>query len=300
MTESVGTGLKPAPTVLKKAQLFLNSDFLKKKCYFGKINQKIMTTEIHKTAIVSPKAQLGENIKIGAFTIIEDDVQIGDNTEIQNHCIIASGTTIGKNNRIFSSAIIGTDSQDLKYKGEKTFLTVGDRNIIREFVTINRGTGENGLTAVGNDNAFLAYTHIAHDCKVGNNIIMSNIVQLAGHVELEDYVVLGGLAAVHQFCKIGCHSMIAANAIIVKDAPPFSMISREPSFSGTNRVGLARRGFSSETIRAISNFYVTVFKSGLNNSDGIKKFISENEGNILPEIQHCIDFIQSSERGVLR
>ena len=259
-----------------------------------------MNTIIHNTAIVSPKAQLGKNVQIGAFTIIEDEVQIGDDTEIQSHCVIANGTTIGKENKIFSSAIIGTDSQDLKYQNEKTFLTVGDRNIIREFVTMNRGTGENGLTSVGNDNAFLAYTHIAHDCKLGNNIIMSNIVQLAGHVTVEDYVIFGGLAAVHQFCKVGCHSMIAANAIVVKDAPPFSMISREPSFSGINRIGLSRRGFSSDVIRSINDFYITVFKSGLNNSDGIKKYISENEGNISPEIQHCIDFIQSSERGVLR
>ena len=259
-----------------------------------------MNTTIHKTAIVSPKAQIGENVQIGAFTIIEDDVRIGDGTEIQNHCVIGSGTTIGKENKIFSSAIIGTDSQDLKYKGEKTFLTVGDRNIIREFVTMNRGTGENGLTSVGNDNTFLAYTHVAHDCNLGNNIIMSNIVQLAGHVTVEDYVIFGGLAAVHQFSKIGCHSMIAANAIITKDTPPFAMIDREPAFHGVNKIGLSRRGFSSEVIRSISDFYITVFKSGLNNSAGIKKYISENEGNILPEVQHCIDFIHSSERGVLR
>ena len=259
-----------------------------------------MSTVIHNTAIVSSKAQLGENVKVGAFTIIEDDVIIGDDNEIQNHCIIANGTTIGKENRIFSSVILGTAPQDLKYKNETTYLNVGSRNLIREFVTMNRGTGENGLTTVGDDNTFLAYTHVAHDCKLGNNIIMSNITQLAGHVTVEDYVVFGGLAAVHQFCKIGCHSMIAANAIIVKDAVPFSMINREPAFHGINKIGLSRRGFSSDTIRAINNFYIAIFKSGLNNSDGIKKYIFENEENILPEIQYCIDFIQSSERGVLR
>ena len=259
-----------------------------------------MSTIIHNTAIVSPKAQLGENVKIGAFTIVEDDVIIGDATEIQNHCMIANGATIGKENKIFPSVILGTAPQDLKFKGEVTRLTVGDRNLIREFVTMNRGSGENGLTTVGNDNTFLAYTHVAHDCKLGNNIIMSNIVQLAGHTTVEDYVVFGGLAAVHQFCKIGCHSMIAANAIITKDIVPYSMIDREPAFHGINKIGLSRRGFSADTIRAINDFYVVVFKSGLNNTDGIKKYIAENEGKILPEIQHCINFIQSSERGVTR
>lgn len=259
-----------------------------------------MGTTIHNTAIVSPKAQLGENVKIGAYTIIEDDVIIGDNTEIQYHCLIANGATIGKENRIFSSVILGTAPQDLKYRGEATYLSVGDRNLIREFVTMNRGTGDNGLTTVGNDNTFLAYTHVAHDCKLGNNIIMSNIVQLGGHVTIEDYVVLGGLAAIHQFCKVGCHSMIAANAIVVKDAVPYSMINREPAFHGINKIGLSRRGFSTDTIRAINNFYINIFKSGLNNTDSIKKYIADNEGKILPEIQYCIDFIQSSERGVIR
>jgi UDP-N-acetylglucosamine acyltransferase len=263
-------------------------------------NKKNMSVKIHNTAIVSPKAQLGENVSIGAFSIIEENAKIGDGTEICNNCFIGKNTQIGKENKIFSSAIIGSEPQDLKYKGEKTNLIVGDRNLIREFVTMNNGTNESGVTIVGNDNAFLAYSHVAHDCKVGNNIVMSNIVQLGGHVTIEDGVVLGGLAAVHQFCVIGKFSMIAANAIIVKDVAPYSTIDREPNFHGINRVGLQRRGFSAELIRKINDFYVMIFRSGLNNSEAIKKYISENEGNISPEIQYSIDFIQNSNRGVTR
>ena len=255
---------------------------------------------IHSTAIISKTAKLGENVTIGAYSIVEDNVIIGDNCEIKNYCLIGARTTIGKNNKIYNSAIIGTDPQDIKYKGELTQTTIGDNNTIREFVTINNGTGENGKTIVGNNNLLLSYCHIAHDNNLGNNIIVSNVVQLAGHVVVEDNVVFGGCAAVHQFCSVGKFSMIAAGTIITQDVSPFSLIDRVPAFHSINRIGLTRNGFSEELRKEINNFYQLVFKSGYNNSAGIKKYLEINFNNIKPEIQYIIDFINKSERGVIR
>ncbi|MCL2038918.1 MAG: acyl-ACP--UDP-N-acetylglucosamine O-acyltransferase [Bacteroidetes bacterium] len=255
---------------------------------------------IHPTAIVSPSAILGDNVHIGAYSIVEDNVTIGNNTKIGYHCVIGKRTTIGKNNKIYNSAILGTDPQDMKYNGELTTTIIGDNNIIREFVTINNGTNENKYTIVGNNNVLLSYVHIAHDNRIGNNIIMSNIVQLGGHVVVEDNAVIGGCAAVHQFCTVGKFAMIGAGAIITQDAPPFSLIDRVPKFSSINRTGLARNGFSEELRREISNFYQLVFKSGYNNTAGIKAYLESNNGNIAPEIQYIIDFINKSQRGVIR
>jgi UDP-N-acetylglucosamine acyltransferase len=255
---------------------------------------------IHPTAIIDSSAKLGDNVIIGAYSIIEDNVIIGDNTEIKNYCFIGSRTTIGKNNKIYNSAILGTDPQDVKYKGELSRTTIGDNNTIREFVTINNGTGENGNTIIGHNNLLLSYCHIAHDNRIGNNNIISNIVQLAGHVVVENNIVFGGCAAVHQFCNIGQFSMIAANAIITQDVAPYSLIDRVPAFHSINRIGLTRNGFSEEIRKEINDFYKLVFKSGYNNSAGIKKYIEEKANNIKPEIQCIIDFINKSERGVIR
>jgi UDP-N-acetylglucosamine acyltransferase len=254
---------------------------------------------IHPTSLVATTAQIGNNVSIGAFSIIEDDAIIGDGTTIGHHCLIGKKTIVGNNNIIHNYASLGTPPQDIKYQGEETYTIIGNNNTIREFVTINNGTGENGKTIVGNHNYLLSYTHIAHDNIFGDHIILSNSVQLAGHVRVEDYAVFGGLAAVHQFSVIGKYAMVGAAAIIVKDVPPYSLINRTPAYHGVNKIGMTRKGISSEVIREISNFYNFVFKSGYNNSDGIKKYIEENN-NILPEIQYCITFIQNSERGVLR
>ncbi len=259
-----------------------------------------MELNIHQTAIISNTAKFGKNVSIGAFTIIEDDVTIGDNTEIRSHCVIGAGTTIGSGNTIYASTIIGTEPQDAKYAGEKANVIIGDNNTIREFVTINNGTTASGKTVVGNKNLILAYSHVAHDCILGDDIIMSNLVQLGGHVQVEDWVVFGAYSKVHQFGKVGCHSMIPAAATITKDVPPYALLDRTPAFHSINRIGLGRRGFSSDVLREISNFYQAVFHSGLNNADGIKKYMSDRNGVVLPEIQHCIDFIVASERGVLR
>jgi len=257
-------------------------------------------TNIHQTAIVAPTAKLGNNVSIGAYSIIEDNVNIGDNTEIRNYCLIGARTKIGKNNKIFNSAILGTEPQDRKFNNEITHSIIGDNNIIREFVTINNGTGENGYTIIGDNNMLLSYAHVAHDNRLGNNIIMSNVVQLGGHVTIEDNVVLGGCAAVHQFCIVGKFCMIGANAIITQDASPYSLINREPNWNGINKIGLARNGFSEEVRREIYDFYKLVFKSGYNNSAGIKQYLEIKSDKIIPEIQYIIDFINKSERGVIR
>lgn len=258
-----------------------------------------METLLHPTAIVSSKAKLGVNVSVGPYSIIEDDVEIGDNTVIRSSVVIGNGTSIGSDNRIHASVVIGTEPQDLKYAGEPTKVKIGDRNVIREFVTINRATTATMETVVGSDNLLMAYCHVAHDCRVGSKIVMANTSQLAGHVTVEDWAILGAFAKVHQFCRIGAHSMVGADVKAVKDVPPYALVGREPAkVEGINKIGLKRRGFSFETIEAIEKFYDTLFRSGLNNSDGIAKILSEGEP--IDEIKACIEFIQKSNRGVYR
>ncbi|MGE5481229.1 MAG: acyl-ACP--UDP-N-acetylglucosamine O-acyltransferase [Chloroflexota bacterium] len=258
-----------------------------------------MGVTIHPSAIVSPKAKLGEDVKIGAFTIIEDDVEVGDGTEIRSSVVLAGGARIGAKCRICAGAVIGTEPQDLKFQGESTYAYVGENTLVREYVTINRGTHETGESRVGANCMIMAYCHVAHDCQVGDNVIMSNVTQLGGHVTIKDWVVLGGVVKVHQFCKIGAHAMIGADCKIVKDVPPFTLIGRmPPQVEGVNKVGLRRRGFSMEAIQEIEKFYDTILFSGLNNKDGIEEI--RRRGNIIPEVQQCIDFIESSTRGIHR
>ncbi len=258
-----------------------------------------MEALIHPTAIISNKAQLGANVRVGAYSIIEDDVQIGDNTEIRSSVVIGKGTVIGSDNRICASTVIGTEPQDLKYAGEPTTVQIGDRNVIREFVTINRATTATNVTIVGSDNLIMAYCHIAHDCRVGNKIIMSNTSQLAGHVSIQDWAILGAFTKVHQFCRVGEHCMVGADVKAVKDIPPFTLVGREPAkVEGINKVGLKRRGFANSVIFALDDFYKTLIHSGLNNSDAIAKVLESGEP--CAEVRRCIDFIQASERGVYR
>lgn len=255
---------------------------------------------IHPTAIVSSKAKIGNNVSIGAFTIIEDDVVIGDNNEIRNSVTIANGTRIGNDNRIHAGAVIGTEPQDLKFDAKQpTLCIIGNRNTIREFVTMNRGTHASGETRIGDDSLLMSYVHVAHDCHFGSHNVIANSTQFGGHVTTEDWVNIGGCAKVHQFCRVGCHSMIGADVKIVMDLPPYTIIGREPpKIQGINIIGLRRRGFSKETIEEIKAFYNTILYSGLNNSDGIAKVRS---GNVLsPEVLHCIEFIEASERGIHR
>lgn len=254
---------------------------------------------IHKTAIVSPKAKIGDDVTIGPFSIIEDDVEIGNNTEIRSSAVIANGARLGQNVRVFTGAVISTEPQDLKFKGEETHVIIGDGSTIREYASINKGTIESGVTKVGKNSLIMAYSHIAHDCIIGDNVVMSNAVQLGGHVIIEDWVTLGGVSKIHQFCHIGCHSMIGADVKVVKDVPPYTLIGREPAqVEGINKIGLRRRGFPSELILEIEQFYDTILFSGYNNRDGIKKFLERE--SVSDEVKHCIEFIANSTRGIYR
>lgn len=258
-----------------------------------------MNNNIHPTAIVSNKAEIGNNVKIGSNVVVEDDVLIGNNCEIRSGAIISNGARIGNNVKIFSYAIISAEPQDLKYNNELTYSYIGDNTVVREFATINRGTEATGKTVIGSDCLIMTYCHVAHDCELGNNIIMSNAVQLGGHVVIEDWVVLGGVAKVHQFCKVGKHSMIGADTKIVKDVAPYTLVDRKPAqVEGINKIGLKRRGYSLELIKEIEQFYDTILFSGFNNKDGIIQFLKREY--ISDEVKYCIDFIQNSSRGIHR
>jgi UDP-N-acetylglucosamine acyltransferase len=255
--------------------------------------------DFNNTAIVSEKAKIGKNVSIGPFSIIADDVEIGDNTIIESSVVIADGARIGKDCHIYTGAVIATEPQDLKFNGEKTYTFIGDRTVIREYVTINRGTKATGKVIVGEDCFIMAYCHIAHDCVIGNRVIMANTTQLGGHVQIQDWVVIGGVVKIHQFCKIGCHAMLGADIKIVKDVPPYTLVaSLPPKIDGINKVGLKRRGFSKELIKEIDDFYLTILRSGMNNKDGIKKFLERPV--VSAEIKACIKFIEESERGIYR
>lgn len=253
---------------------------------------------IHSTAIVDPDAQIGKNVTLGPYTIVERNTVIGDGTEIGPQVLVASGARIGPSCRIFKGAVVGTIPQDLKFHGEDTILEIGARTTIREFVTLNRGTRD-GITTVGADCLLMAYSHVAHDCRLGDHAILANAVNLAGHVTIEDWVVVGGMTPVHQFVKIGCHAFVGGGYRAAKDVPPYILASGEPlHFSGLNLVGLQRRGFSSEAIATLKRVYRIIYRSGKNVSQAIETIMQEFERT--PEVAKVIDFIRSSERGIIR
>ncbi|MCX8051755.1 MAG: acyl-ACP--UDP-N-acetylglucosamine O-acyltransferase [Chlorobi bacterium] len=258
-----------------------------------------MPAEIHPTAIVASGATLGDGVRIGPFAIVEGDVVIGDGTEVFPHAIILSGSHIGRECRIYPSAVIGAAPQDLKYDGSPTRVVVGDRTTIREFATLNRAS-HTDATRVGSDCLIMAYVHVAHDCIIGDHVVIANAVQLGGHVEIGDWAVLGGTAKVHQFCRIGKHAMVAADAMITKDVPPYALVGRDPvKVEGINRIGLQRRGFSAEQIEALETFYSIAFFSGFNMSDGIAEYRRRNPSpnGVVADV---IEFVERSERGVYR
>lgn len=254
---------------------------------------------IHSTALVDPKAQLGENVSIGAYAVVGENVVLGDGCQIKAHAVILPGTRLGRECKVFSHAVIGEIPQDLKFGGEETTAEIGDRTVIREFVTINRGTSQHWRTVVGSDCLLMAYVHVAHDCIVGDHVIFANAVNLAGHVTVEDWAIIGGMTGIHQFVKIGCHVMVGAHYRVSKDVPPYIIAGRDPLvYEGLNLIGLKRRGFKSETIQAIRQAYEIIYRSGLNVSDAIRKLEAQNDP--LPEVQHIIEFIKKSERGIIR
>lgn len=255
---------------------------------------------IHKQAIVEEGAVIGKNVTIGPWTYVAKDVVIGDDCVISSHVVINGPTKIGKGNRIFQFASIGEDCQDLKYDGEPTELIIGDNNMFRECCTIHRGTiQDNSLTQIGSNNLFMAYTHVAHDCMVGNNCIMANNASIAGHVHLGDNVILGGMSGVHQFCHVGSHSFVAANAIILKDVPPYVMASGHPAKPyGLNSEGLKRRGFDKEVILNIKRAYKAVYRKNLTVEEAVESINAlEHKSD---QLSLFTDFVQNSSRGIIR
>ncbi|XQW86184.1 acyl-ACP--UDP-N-acetylglucosamine O-acyltransferase [Thalassotalea piscium] len=255
---------------------------------------------IHEQAIIEAGAQIGKNVTIGPWTYISKDVVIGDNCHISSNVVINGPTRMGKGNRIFQFASIGEDCQDLKYAGEATELVIGDNNTFRECCTVHRGTVQDkGLTSIGSNNLFMAYTHIAHDCVVGDNCIMANNASIAGHVHVGDYAILGGMSGIHQFCHVGAHSFVAANSLVVKDVPPYIMAAGDGAKPfGLNSEGLKRRGFSAEAISTIKKAYRILYRQSLTIDDALEKIsheITQSEELVL-----FTDFVKSSSRGIIR
>ncbi|HFC53273.1 MAG TPA: acyl-ACP--UDP-N-acetylglucosamine O-acyltransferase [Gammaproteobacteria bacterium] len=251
-------------------------------------------------AVVDPAARLAPGVSVGAYSIIGPEVEIGAGTEIGAHVVIKGPTTIGQGNRFYPFSSIGDDPQDKKYGGERSRLEIGNRNVIREYCTINRGTGQGGgVTRIGNDNWIMAYVHIAHDCLIGNNTVFANNASLAGHVRVEDHAVLGGFTLVHQFCSIGAHAFSGMGSTLSKDLPPYVTVSGNPAVPrGLNSEGLRRRGFSSDTIQVLKRAYRILFRSGLPLEQAIRELSSlarEHE-----EVAHLIHFLEGSRRSILR
>ena len=256
-------------------------------------------SEIHKTAIISPKAEIGENVKVGPFTVIEDGVIVGDGCDIKSSVLLAEGTVLGKNVNVFHGAAIGSPPQDLKFGGETTQAIVGDNTTIREYVTFNRGTTYHNRSECGKNCLLMAYSHVAHDCLIGNNVIMANSVNLAGHVEVHDNAILGGLVPVHQFVKIGAHCMIGGGFRVQQDIIPYALVGGYPlKVVGMNSIGLKRRGFTKDAVRSIDTAFKILFFSKLNTSQAVERIINDTE--IIPEVQVILDFIKKSERGIVK
>ena len=256
--------------------------------------------DIHSTAIIEGGASLADDVSVGPYTVIGPQVTIGPGTVIDHHASIAGRTTMGSGNRVFPFASVGTIPQDLKYRGEDTELVIGDENIIREFATINIGTeGGGGITRIGNGSLIMAYAHVAHDCLIGDQVIMANCATLAGHIEIEDCAILGGLAVVHQFVRIGTHALVSGNTGVVMDIPPYTTASgSRAKLFGLNLVGLKRRGFSGETISGLKKAYKIIFRSNLNLEDAVARAREEVDDS--PELRHLLDFIGKSKRGLTR
>lgn len=250
-------------------------------------------------AYIHPAAKIDPSVIMDPFVTIEENVEIGAGTRIGSNVTIMAGARIGKNCTIFPGAVVSAVPQDLKFKGEDTVAIIGDNTVLRECVTINRGTAAKGKTVVGSNCLIMAYCHVAHDCVVGDNVIMSNATQLAGEVVVDNFAVIGGGTLVHQFCHIGPHVMVQGGALVNKDIPPFVKAAREPiSYAGVNSIGLRRRGFSSETIREIQEIYRYLYLSGLNNSDAVERI--EAELPATKERDEIILFVRNAKRGIIK
>jgi UDP-N-acetylglucosamine acyltransferase len=255
---------------------------------------------IHPTAIIDPAAELDQSVEVGAYTLIGAGVKIGAGTRVGPHCVIEAGTSIGRDNRIWQFCSIGGDPQDKKYAGEPTTLEIGDRNTIREYCTFNRGTVQDaGVTRIGSDNWIMAYVHVAHDCQIGNNVIIANSVQFAGHVHMGDWAIIGGMTGIHQFVKIGAHAMSGMCSALSKDLPPYVMCSGDPAAPyGINTEGLKRRGFTPEQIENLRRAYKIIYRSG----HTVEAARAELETLVpaQPELRLFLDFFAASTRGIIR
>ncbi len=256
--------------------------------------------KIHPTAIISPDAEIGEGVEIGPYSIVGRGVKIGSHTVIFSHVVIEDGTEIGEHCEISQFSCLGGIPQDLKFEGEVTKVSIGNHNRIREFVTINRATrADLGITAIGDHNLIMAYCHVAHNCQLGNRIVLANGTNLAGHVTVEDYAVIGGMTGVHQFTRVGAHSMIGGASAVNKDVPPYVTASgNHAKLYGLNLIGMKRRGFRPEALQALKEAYRLVFRSGRLLSQAIEQ--TRREVGAFEEVQHFLDFIQQSKRGVCR
>ena len=255
---------------------------------------------IHKTAIIDAKAELDSGVEIGPYCIIGPQVKIAKNTKLASHVVIDGWTKIGEGCRIFQFASLGAIPQDLKYKGEESWVILGNNNTIREFVTIHRGTAQSGgKTIIGDNNLLMAYSHVAHDCKIGNQVILANTATLAGHIEIEDYAIVGGLVGIHQFLRLGCHCIIGGGSGVNQDIPPYMMANgQRAKLYGVNNIGLKRHNFSPEAVSNLKKAYHIIFRSGLT----VKKSLDQVQAEIKnsPEVNHLISFIKNSERGITR
>lgn len=260
---------------------------------------KNVNTMIHPHTYIHPNARLATNVKIDPFTVIHQNVEIGEGTWIGSNVTIMEGARIGRNCRIFPGAVIAAIPQDLKFEGEDTLVEIGDNTTIREFVTINRGTQDRWKTKVGNNSLIMAYSHLAHDCVVGNYCVLSNNTQLAGHVEVGDWAILGGMCAVHQFVKIGQHAFVSGGSLVGKDVPPYIKAGRQPlSYSGANSVGLKRRGFTIDKINHILDIYRVIYNKGMNTSQALE--FLEEEFPATDERDEIVTFIRESGRGIIK
>jgi UDP-N-acetylglucosamine acyltransferase len=259
-----------------------------------------MSGSIHATAIVAPDAVLGEGVEIGPYCVVGPDVSIGPRTRLGPHATIHRHTRLGADNLVHAFASVGDAPQDKKYAGEPTRLEVGDRNVIREFVTLNRGTTKDrGVTTIGDDNLFMSYSHVAHDCVVGNHCVLANSATLGGHVVLGDWVIMGGFAAIHQFCKVGAHAFLANNAAVTRDVPPYVMAVGGPAKPHSiNSEGLKRRGFTPQQIRNLRNAYRTLYRSGLRLEEALEQLQAAARDQ--PELGPLVDFIPQSTRSLVR
>jgi UDP-N-acetylglucosamine acyltransferase len=255
---------------------------------------------IHPTAHIDPGARLGNGVRVGAGAVIGPDVEIGDDTEIGSGAQVFGPTRLGRQNRVYPLAAVGFDPQDLKFKGEKSELVVGERNSIREYSTLNRGTAfGGGVTRIGDDNLFMAYSHVGHDSQVGSRIVFTNGATLAGHVAVDDDATIGAMSAVHQFCRVGKHAYIGGFSVITLDALPFARtVGQKPLCYGVNRIGLERKGMTPETIREIERAFRVLLRSGKNTSQALDELRALEER--APEIDYLIDFVAASKRGVIK